>query len=425
MFPTYDVTILGTGPAGLAAAHRLRKTDLKVLVLDAGKAVDKRDRYSPHDATTGDGGAGLFSDGKFSFFPSATALWTLSRNADLHAAYEWTCETLGARGLSIPPFPERPDQYTPEIGAEDWFLKSYPSDYLSLEARLELVADMVAKVNGTVIHEQRVHDIAYNTLQDNFTLHTSNVASGGATTFTTKRLIVGTGRFGPLEPALKSLTQHSTFHRLEVGFRIEQSSSKAFFKDMKLLDPKLRFKIEQGNVEWRTFCVCREGEAVMTETNGLWTVSGRSDCPATGRSNSGFNTRVLEGSKAAELVDKVVDGMGRRKSYFEVPMVDLLEEEKQATERLDGIYGSDLRQAMTTGLGHLADAFPDLREDSKAKLIGPTLEGVGWYPTVNEDLKLLDVPASIVGDACGRFRGIVAAMISGYYGASAVLDDFD
>ena len=86
MLPIYDVTILGTGPAGLAAAHRLRNTNLKLLVLDAGKAVDKRDRYSPYDATTGDGGAGLFSDGKFSFFPSATALWTLPRNADLLAA---------------------------------------------------------------------------------------------------------------------------------------------------------------------------------------------------------------------------------------------------------------------------------------------------------------------------------------------------
>jgi uncharacterized protein len=424
MLPIYDVTILGTGPAGLAAAQRLRNTHLKVLVLDAGKAVDKRNRYCPHDATTGDGGAGLFSDGKFSFFPSATALWTLPRSADLRAAYEWTCETLSARGLSTPPFPNCPDQYTPKIGTEDWFLKSYPSDYLSLEARLELVADMISKVKGTIINEQRVHDIAYSTLQDKFKLHTFNVVSGEATTFTTKRLIIGTGRFGPLEPALKALTGHSSFHRLEVGFRIEQSSNRAFFKDMKLLDPKLRLKINDGSVEWRTFCVCREGEAVMTETNGLWTVSGRSDCPATGRSNSGFNTRVLEGSKAAESVRKVVQSMSKQSAYFEVPMIDLLEEEEQATELLDGIYGSDLRKAMATGLGHLANVFSDLREDRNAKLIGPTLEGVGWYPTVDEDLKLLDVPASIVGDACGLFRGIVAAMISGHYGASAILDDF-
>lgn len=61
---------------------------------------------------------------------------------------------------------------------------------------------MIAKVKGTVINEQRVHDLAYNTLWDNVTPRTSNVVSDGATTFTTKRLIVDTGRFGPLEPAL-------------------------------------------------------------------------------------------------------------------------------------------------------------------------------------------------------------------------------
>ena len=54
----------------------------------------------------------------------------------------------------------------------------------------------------------------------------------------------------------------------------------------------------------------------------------------------------------------------------------------QATQLLDGLYGNDLRKAMTTGLRHLTNVFPDLREDRKAKLIGPTLEGVGWYPTV-------------------------------------------
>lgn len=57
---------------------------------------------------------------------------------------------------------------------------------------------------------------------------------------------------------------------------------------------------------------------------------------------------------------------------------------------------------MTMGLGHLANIFPDLRGDRKTKLIGPTLESVGGYPTVNEDLRLLDVPAIFVGDVYGR-----------------------
>jgi hypothetical protein len=38
--------------------------------------------------TTGVGGCGLYSDGKFSFFPSATQLWQLRTRAALAASYE-------------------------------------------------------------------------------------------------------------------------------------------------------------------------------------------------------------------------------------------------------------------------------------------------------------------------------------------------
>lgn len=53
-------------------------------------------------------------------------------------------------------------------------------------------------------------------------------------------------------------------------------------------------------------------------------------------------------------------------------------------------FTGDLRKATTMGLGHLANVFPDLREDRMAKLIGP-------------------------------FRSIVAAIVSGPNGASAAL----
>lgn len=70
----FDVIIIGMGPAGLAAAAKLEDSGLCFAILDSGKTAAKRDRYDATDATSGDGGAGLFSDGKFSFFPSATEL---------------------------------------------------------------------------------------------------------------------------------------------------------------------------------------------------------------------------------------------------------------------------------------------------------------------------------------------------------------
>ena len=45
------------------------------LIIEKGKSISNRDRNDKFDAVAGVGGAGLFSDGKFSFFPSGTNIW--------------------------------------------------------------------------------------------------------------------------------------------------------------------------------------------------------------------------------------------------------------------------------------------------------------------------------------------------------------
>ncbi|MFI7020011.1 hypothetical protein [Streptomyces sp. NPDC050164] len=411
---TFDFVIIGAGPAGLAAAQRFAGSPYSVALVDGGKPVAERDRHAAVDMTRGHGGAGLFSDGKFSFFPSASELWTLPRSTDLRLAYDWTCDLLGSYGLDTPPFPSDPTAYT--VGSGEWVLKEYPSDYLSLEARLRLTADMVAAAEATVLNQTEVVKAAYEPAADVFRLTLCD-AKGQESQILSRRLLLASGRFGPF--GLRSLTTERSFRRLEVGFRIEQPADKAFFKDMKQLDPKLRFREQDGSVEWRTFCACRDGEAALTETQGLWTVSGRSDCPPTGRSNVGFNTRILDETVAARTMPPALDAMAREESYFTVSL-DALMDEPQTVAAFDDVYGPELSEIMVRGLSRLAAAYPVLR-DNDTQLIGPTLEGVGWYPKVNGDLRLLDTPAWVAGDACGLFRGIVAAMISGHYAAGSAL----
>jgi len=72
-----DFLIVGAGPAGLACAQSLRVTfpAAKTIVIDSGKSVRHRDHENAVDIACGVGGAGLYSDGKFSFFPSGTDIW--------------------------------------------------------------------------------------------------------------------------------------------------------------------------------------------------------------------------------------------------------------------------------------------------------------------------------------------------------------
>ncbi|WP_340820869.1 NAD(P)/FAD-dependent oxidoreductase [Methanolobus sp. WCC4] len=75
----YDVVIVGAGPAGLFAAYGLSDRGLKVLVVDAGKDIDKRHcpmssvlscrHCAPCSILCGVGGSGAYSDGTLNLRP--------------------------------------------------------------------------------------------------------------------------------------------------------------------------------------------------------------------------------------------------------------------------------------------------------------------------------------------------------------------
>lgn len=384
----YDLIIIGGGVSGVTLASGM--TTKKYLVIEMGKMPYQRSRDDPFDCLSGVAGAGLYSDGKFSFYPSAEKVYTIENARE---AYDMLMKDLsGLLPDNVPDFPLNVSE-TP-IQNNEWFLKKYPSQYMTLENRFELVARLLARIpEGNILAETRV-------------LRTVPLVSGGFRVITTggsfisKQVVFAGGRYGPLE-----FGYDKVFRRFEFGVRIQTPSSNSVLQYSEQLDPKFRYIIpepvtgERG-VECRTFCWCRSGEVVQTvhpssfgSGEGLKTFSGRADCAETGFSNFGFNV-ILAQEK--DFAPKMLTDL-TSVSPFMVPLSDFLGDTRFG--KINGYLQESLLK--------LLSRFPGLNTQ-ETTVHGPTIEGVGYYPGT------LPKGVHVVGDSSGVYRGIIAAMLSGY-----------
>jgi uncharacterized protein len=391
------IAIVGCGPSGMAAANACQQAGVEFVLLEEGRPASQRARDDPRDAVSGVGGAGLFSDGKFSFFPSATDLWTLEDRALLARSWAWTRGVLERHGLEVPGLPETLPP-PPTSG-----FKPYPSLYMDLSRRGELIGELFAPVAERARLGTWVEGLRFRGGQAELAI----VGPDGRTTLRAQRVVCAGGRFFPLllarQPELPQV-----FRRLEVGVRIEGPADHPFFAEMVQrggsIDPKLLLAGRDDATTWRTFCCCRDGEALETVAYDLRSYSGRADGPPTGRSNVGFNVRFLTPQAAAPTcLDEL-----RRAPRLRIPLADAL----ASPRGLSATFGDSAASALHEGLGRLRQVVPELA--GPLELLGPAVEGVGYYP-LTHDLLVPGLPVAVAGDATGRFRGLVAALVSGAY----------
>jgi len=230
-------------------------------------------------------------------------------------------------------------------------------------------------------------------------------------------VILASGRIGPADISTWLPPASLVVRRLEVGFRIQQSSDSFFLRHRPELDPKYIIPDRGSGVEWRTFCCCREGLIVETLVGGLTTVSGRADCPPTGYSNIGFNLRVSDAGLAVQLWADLRPRLSDLRSAAQQEIRPFL---GGAPGPLSTILGPQIAESLRTGLRILEADFGADSLDG-AMLVGPTLEGVVTYPAHDEDLAICGVRnAWVAGDAAGDFRGLTAALISGHLAIRSV-----
>ncbi len=395
-----ELIVLGAGPAGLAAAAAARGRAASFVVFERGARVRARDHTRSEDLVTGVGGAGLYSDGKFSFAPAGTALWGLEPRDALREAYEWTADLLRSHGMNSPPFPEEV-----ETDVRDG-VKSYTSHYMPLEDRLAMVESLQALAEDRIMTEvaPRLSAESSRVVAELPGIRIEAVAA-----------VLASGRFGPLRH-VEGVAP--VFRRVEIGMRVEQAADR-FALDVgapaELLDPKWVRRSPDGRFEWRTFCCCRRGEVVDTRFDDLVTVSGRADGPPSDHSNFGLNVRFLNLAEAEAALAAVLDAA--RRPPLRIAVEDLLDE--PAESRVAATLGPTVAKALADGLTALCC---DLGvEVAGASLHLPAIEGVGYYPPVSRSLRVSPVVWA-AGDATGAFRGLVPALVSGRFAAMQALD---
>jgi uncharacterized FAD-dependent dehydrogenase len=410
---TERCVIVGAGPAGLAAAAGAAQ--LRPLVLERGPDVGRRSQDDPESIVQGVGGAGLYSDGKFSFWPSATALWRLDP-ALLLPAYTWFATVLSScSGIDAPPQPADQPRAAAGTGPGPGVRrdKSYPSVYASPEARASLVADLASAA--------RVEpDVAVEAVEPGGGSWTVTVRTAGRRrSFTAGAVIVAGGRFGGLLTAHALPAAHRTL-RLEAGVRIEQPAGRFFLADDPRVDPKIIWTDETARVSWRTFCCCREGVVALTRSHGVASVSGRADCAPSGRSNVGFNVRLLDPSDIVREWPPLLERLRLARFPAEAPLAALLPGGGPDSEAdaLRAVLGPMLSARLAQGLALLVRDFPG-RHLETARVVGPTVEGVGMYLDHDDRLATRLAGLWVAGDAAGTFRGLTAALVSGHVAGSA------
>jgi hypothetical protein len=189
--------------------------------------------------------------------------------------------------------------------------------------------------------------------------------------------------------------------------KLSRASKKAFVQQ-----PVKQIKQGNGNSEeWRTFCTCRNGEVVETRWDELRTFSGRADGARTEVSNIGLNLRFRSPPVTEGLFAELHDLVYGQTDTFELPVREYLKSKDEFLgANLDGRFRARLNELLQNS------------ELSEAAVYGPCIEGVGYYPDLNDALKLSSHDVWVAGDAVGTFRGLMPAMVSGYYCGRQVID---
>lgn len=451
----YDVIIVGAGPAGIFAALELcQYSDIKILLLEKGKTVDKR--YCPigREAETclhckpcsimsGWGGAGAFSDGKLTLTTEFGG---------------WLQNYIGKKNLEQMIY--YVDNIYVEYGAPNRVFGHEEQTVKDLElkisrAGLKLVPAKIRHM-GTDNTLQVLNNM-YNKLKQIIDIKTSttvkeilvndNQVTGVMTNqgiFTAPRIILAPGRDGAqwFSSQADKLGIRLSNNQVDIGVRVELPAvTMQEFTDQ-VWEPKIIYNTRQFDDIVRTFCVNPNGYVVMENTNGVITVNGHSYANSKSSNTNfalllsqeftePFNKPIVYGRCIASLANMLSGTVivqrlgdikrGRRSTAARI-------ERGMVEPTLKGAIPGDLSLVLPhrymvgilETLEALDVAIPGIASDHTL-LYGIEAKFYSARPDLDNNLKTKIGGLWAIGDGAGVTRGLIQASVSGVIAARSLL----
>ncbi len=439
---TYDVIIIGAGPAGLFAAEQLSAQNISVLIIDRGKEPLQR-----QDMNFGIGGAGTFSDGKL--------------NLTSHIGGD--PQSFGRNSHEVENLIEKIDQIFTELGAQGGYSGANNGDHQQLLRAAHAVGVEFIYAKQRHIGTDRLRNITQNfyqrLLDKGIRFHTNAriieitqekglfQLRSSSDTFRSKAVIAAPGRAGAywLREQAKALGITTHYGPIDVGIRVEFPAV-IYTEIAKIMyDAKFRLYSKSYDDLVRTFCTNPHGYIVKETHDDFVLVNGHSKRDSkTENTNFALLSRITltdpvedttkYGRDIARLATTIGGGKpiiqrltdllsGRRSTWDRIGKSAIIPTLQKATPGdIAMTFPHRIVTNLIEGLNVLNEIISGLRSNNTL-LYAPEIKFYDTTYQVSPNMETSQDNFFVAGDASGHSRGIVYSAVTGIIAAQGVIEN--
>ena len=457
---TYDVIIVGGGPAGLFAAYYLAEhSDLKILLLEKGRYPDKRScpisenepclKCKPCNILCGLGGAGLFSDGKLNYIhklgkTDLTQFVSVSEAKKLIDETEKIFNRFGMDGQVYPTDMDKAKAIRKEARKEGIELLLIKQKHLGSDCLPAHIAGMVASIQDRgvdIIPSTEVQDILV------FEERVQGVVTRDGDQYLSSRVILSPGRVGAewMNVLANTYDLGKTQRGIEVGVRVEVHND--IMQDLTdvIYDPTFFVQTSKYDDQTRTFCtnwggfVSQENYQEFVCVNGHAYLDSKSE-----NTNFAFLSKVVltepitDNQAYGESIGKLASLIGGGRPILQ-RFGDLKQGRRSTWHRigkgyiqptLTSVVCGDIAMALperivsniVDGLEKLNKVIPGVA-NSETLLYAPEIKFFALQVKTDSRLQTRIKGLYVAGDGAGVAGNIVSASATGILAAKGLLGD--